>query len=53
MSGYINVHSDVNIENFLSLFRKLYDFIKNKFGNTESDNRMSFEFVPIKLCLFY
>ena len=43
MSGYINVNSDVNIENFLSLFRKLYDFIKNKFGNTESDNRMSFE----------
>lgn len=43
MSGYINVNSDVNVENFLSLFRKLYNFIKEKFHKNEPSEELSFD----------
>ena len=43
MSGYINTNCDVNAENFLSLFRKLYNFIKDKIYKKVPDDELSFE----------
>ena len=43
MSGYINANSNLNADNFLSLFRKLYNFIKEKFHKNEQSEELSFE----------
>ncbi len=43
MSGYINANVNVNADDFLSLFRKLYNFIKDKFHKKEPDEELSFE----------
>ena len=43
MSGYINANSEINAEDFLSLFRKLYDFITDKFSKKDSNKELSFK----------
>lgn len=43
MSGYLNANVNVNADDFLSLFRKLYNFIKDKFHKKEPDEELSFE----------
>lgn len=43
MSGYIHANVDVNTDDFLSLFRNLYNFINNKFHKKEHDEELSFE----------
>lgn len=43
MSGYINANVNVNADDFLSLFKKLYNFIKDKFHKKEPYEELSFE----------
>lgn len=43
MSEYVEINTNVNIDDFLSLFKKLYNLIKDKFSKDESEDTVSFE----------
>ncbi len=43
MSININANEDLELDDFLSLFKKLYYFIKNKLTKDESTNELSFD----------
>lgn len=43
MSGYINANSNLNADDFLSLFKKLYSFIKDIFTKNQASKDLSFD----------
>ena len=43
MSGYINANSNLNADNFLSLFKKIYYFIKDIFTKNQNPKELSFD----------